>query len=149
MSSFDARHITGPNGEKLWEVNGKVYATEEEGGATMNEAVEDLWAHVQGFGEEDDRDLCMHCGWEGCVNASEQAVAVYHDAEALRNAGDKNRNIHKHCYHAFSHLLEGYLGKGNRKELPKCVTMSVHDDFLVMEENDAYTSFQPTPATKE
>ena len=85
---------------------------------------------------------CIHCGVVGCIVDSPEGRAILAMAEEMRESGQPNRKIRFACYRAFSHEIHGVLGKGKRQQLPHCVTVSVRDDFPVVNEKESYTGFK-------
>jgi hypothetical protein len=55
--------------------------------------------------------------------------------------GKTNKEIRFALYSYMSKVLHGYLGKGNRRKLPDCVTREVHDSYP-KKNGETYTGFR-------
>ena len=49
--------------------------------------------------------------------------------DELYNQGISNREIRYALYRDATTFISGYLGKGNRKELPDCVVCKIRDSY--------------------
>jgi hypothetical protein len=60
--------------------------------------------------------------------------------EEMIDAGHLPREVRYELYQTASKFYHGYLGKGNRKELPACITGEIKDSFPAPGGN--YTGFK-------
>ena len=52
----------------------------------------------------------------------------------------ENNQIRKQCYKVFMTLLHGSLGRGNRRELPRCIVDAIRDEYP----DEVYMGYKPS-----
>lgn len=74
---------------------------------------------------------CMMEGIDVNDFSLEHDIVVDIDINVLRSSRSTTDNsiLRKEAYRAFTILCHGYLGRGNRVQLPKCVTDGVRKHF--------------------
>ena len=95
--------------------------------------------------EEDDPDLCAHCNKAPCIWDQEvDNIAAFTDP--MMESGVPHRQIRFQVYQYMTHKEYGFLGKGNRRELPKCVVDEIHDTWP--QSDGKYTGFREASSEK-
>ena len=79
------------------------------------------------------------CGSIVCLWQANQH-SVQNDNDII-NPTSTNKEKRFFSYKQFSYILHGHLGKGNRKELPKCVVEGVR--ALYPDEKGQYVGYKP------
>ena len=98
---------------------------------------------------EDEVDRCKQCNESPCLMIEhkeqfEGLLAMYKCDENLAN-----RQRRFKMYQEMTRLIHGgYLGKGNRKELPPCITEAIRNAFP-NDPKEAYTGFQHANGNSE
>lgn len=140
VTSFTAEPEYGPNGRRMLRVNGILYEWEE-GNAKLNEVTEAFWTAVT-EGAEEEEEECPHCGGVPCVLSCHEGIQLMDIAYQMRENNLPNKGTRFFLYRNFATVLYGHLGKGVRRELPKCVMEMIQDEFpAVVEDGDHYTGF--------
>jgi hypothetical protein len=90
--------------------------------------------------------LCNHCeedpcDWSTLGRTIVESVRAEHSSTTLEGA-TANKSYRFAAYRTYARVKFGYLGKGNRKPLPICVTKGIRDNFP--DPQCAYVGFQPT-----
>ena len=83
---------------------------------------------------------CHHCGQNPCVVESEYSNMMRLGTQMEEARYPKNE-IRFALYRYMSSVLHGYLGAGNRKELPRCVVGEIRDGWP-KEEDEEYVPYQ-------
>jgi hypothetical protein len=90
--------------------------------------------------------FCNHCKQDPCEWSSLGRIIVEAvRAENTATTGDRavaNKSYRFAAYRTYARVKYGYLGKGNRKPLPHCVTNGIRDNFP--DPMCAYVGFQLT-----
>ena len=58
-----------------------------------------------------------------------------------------NNLIRKQCYRVASGIIDGYMGRQKRKQLPKCVINGIRNEFP-NEDGRAYMGFHSAPTAE-
>lgn len=97
--------------------------------------VEDLdrLDQAQRYLDENEPEECTHCKVVPCVWISNQDKMVeYAEDVLLVDTNDDARQLsckRKALYRQMSHILNGHLGRGNRKPHTECVKQGIRDIF--------------------
>jgi hypothetical protein len=87
-----------------------------------------------------DEHLCSDCGYSPCVFIQEYenitAICDEHD-----ESGYANNQMRFKLYRYMTKVLFGYLGKGQRRQLPSCVIREIHDHFPKSSDGKEYVGF--------
>ncbi len=90
--------------------------------------------------------LCNHCqedpcDWSLLGRTIVDSVRADHQADTV-DEGMTNKSYRFAAYRTYAQVKYGYLGKGNRKPLPICVTNGIRDNFP--DPNSVYVGFRQT-----
>ena len=80
-------------------------------------------------GDEYDLNLCDKCHCSPCFLVEKHEEIAEFFQELLDTSPLTNKERRFRCYRHLTMLYRGYLGKGNRKKLPFCVTGEICDTF--------------------
>lgn len=82
------------------------------------------------MGEEEsvDENACVHCRRNPCIWDQEYDT-ILEICESLEEEKKLHHEIRFQLYMHMTRALHGRLGKGNRKELPRCVISEIHDAY--------------------
>ena len=92
---------------------------------------------------EEPEECCEHCGQSPCVMVENEdqfqgLLQLYQYDENLAN-----RQRRFKMYQEMTRMIHGgYLGKGNRKELPLCVTEAIRNTFPNNDPAEAFVGFK-------
>ena len=90
--------------------------------------------------EEDDPNLCVECNQSPCVwDQHVEDIALMTDP--MMAANQTHRSIRYNVYRYMSRVCDGVLGKGVRRELPRCVVNEIHDTWPTSN-GSGYTGFR-------
>ena len=93
---------------------------------------------------EPPEECCDDCKEDPCLMETHQeqfqGLLEFYRADELLTS---NRQRRFKMYREMTRLIHGYLGKNNRKELPKCIADCIRDAFP-NEPNVAYIGFRDT-----
>ena len=96
----------------------------------------DDFAHldeIQGYLDETQPEECFHCELAPCIWSVHSAQMVeYAEVVLVVDPTDNARELsskRKALYRQMSHLLNGHLGRGNRKPHTECVKQGIRDIF--------------------
>ena len=93
--------------------------------------------------EEDDPNLCRECNQSPCIwDQHVEDVALMTDP--MMAANQTHRSIRYNVYRYMSRMCEGALGRGIRRELPRCVVNEIHDSWP-SSDGRGYTGFREAP----
>ena len=67
---------------------------------------------------------CEECDCSPCI-WSENKEQIQHDNSYLLSENDTNKQRRFYAYKQMVYALHGHLGKGQRRELPKCVVEGI------------------------
>jgi hypothetical protein len=99
--------------------------------------------------EDDEVNECKHCLQTPCyLDQKDESLDTQKElfdylmdrGESMMDSGLKNNEIRYELYRIASCFCHGYLGKGNRQELPVCVIGEIKDAFPAQGGN--YTGFK-------
>ena len=91
---------------------------------------------------------CRHCGLFPCVVEREYNNMIALGTEMEEDEGRSRKEVRFVLYNYFSHVYNGYLGRGNRKKLPVCVTSEIKDHYPA-DPGTNYVGFIPGSANKD
>ena len=76
-------------------------------------------------------ELCNYdpCPWMAYGKETMDQVLEEVKGQVERNERPTNSVIRKRCYRLLMRRWQGFLGKGNREELPQCCLDNVRDEF--------------------
>ena len=84
---------------------------------------------------------CKHCHEVPCFYLQREEEIGNYSEYLFDTEGMGNKERRFRMYRYMSQLYEGFLGKGNRKELPYCLVSEARDCFP-KEKDDVYTGFK-------
>ena len=88
---------------------------------------EELFA-ADSLGQVTTDSYCSECGDDPCVLDQYHVEFVQH-VDYLREENKPNNLSRKAMYRHMFQLMNGFLGKGIREELPGCVTSAIREEF--------------------
>lgn len=94
--------------------------------------------------------LCPACDQSPCVLLDfQQDLKLYAEVhrEGTNGTDLENKQLRFQLYRQASQFLHGYLGRGNRRRLPDCVTNLIKSWFP--SEGGTYTGFKSEPSTND
>ena len=100
-------------------------------------------AYLEQPPEEEEAECCERCKESPCVMVEhrEQFEGLLQLNRFDENMANRQRRFK--MYQEMTRLIhDGYLGKGNRKELPECVTEAIRDAFPNEDAKEAYVGFR-------
>ena len=103
-------------------------------GADVAEALEAFYQFDQDLdtyilsGYVGENDKCRDCGIFPCISAREYSNMLTL-GEHLKDKGMAPDGIRHRLYRFMTRVVHGYLGAGNRKELPACVLADIRDAY--------------------
>lgn len=130
---------------------GMTFTPDGKGGFTTQDSptfVTELEAALMADEEEEEMEeaagstwKCEECGMDPCVVFREYDSLIPF-CEIMDNDPDMTNTTKRyHLYRFFSMACHGPLGKGNREELPACVSREIHDMYPAAS-TDGYTGFR-------
>lgn len=144
MISFSMQPAAaGKNMQRAGEETGRIQLTSPD-----NEAERWVAAYCKEEDyDEDDPNLCPLCENSPCIwNQEVENIAAFTDP--MMESGDySHRQIRFKVYQYMINKQYGYLGKGVRRELPKCVTDEIHDTWP--QSDGTYTGLKQSADDKE
>lgn len=90
--------------------------------------------------EKEEQQTCRHCESIPCL-LNGIAKNLTDTSEVLHDEGLENKQVRYRLYQMSSRLLDGRLGKGNRKPLPLCCTLFIHNLVPAASDSD-YVGFK-------
>ena len=87
-------------------------------------------------------ELCEKCEFAPCI-WEQYGVSIVAECQNIHahEPTVTNSQYRKTCYQKFSRCVHGYLGKGNRRELPECVLCNIREMFP-NKEDEKYMGFK-------
>jgi hypothetical protein len=85
--------------------------------------------------------FCMECSSSPCIVLQDECSNITEIGETHEAMGKTMKDIRFTLYCYMSKVLHGYLGKGNRRKLPDCITTREVYDSYPKKNGDVYTGF--------
>ena len=85
------------------------------------------------------------CEWENHKDSMILDVEIWLDIYRTNGLTSKPKpnEIRKECYRLFSFIINGRLGRGNRRKLPDCIVHKIRETYPNEEGNDeGYMGFK-------
>lgn len=114
--------------------------------ATRGDVVEAMneWFAEQAYAEIDrvarESTKCKYCGLSPCV-VDREYPNMMSIGEYMKKEGHRNNEIWYALYGYMSQAYNGYLGRGNRKQLPICVEGEIKDHYPKGKDDPDYVGF--------